>query len=148
MKALHQTGDTFENKDGMDIALCVIDLDKMEMEFSGAFNPLYLIRKGVLHETRGDKMPIGINAIQEKSFTSHIIKLKKGDLIYLFSDGYADQFGGPNDKKFKYSALKELLVKINKKPLETQKKELERSFIRWKGDSEQIDDVLLIGLKI
>ena len=120
----------------------------MEMEFSGAFNPLYLIRKGILIETRGDKMPIGINAVMEKSFTNHIIKLKKGDLIYLFSDGYADQFGGPNDKKFKYKTLKELLIKISKKPMETQKKDLERCFNRWKGDREQIDDVLLMGLKI
>ncbi len=148
MKALHQTGERHENKDGMDIALCVIDLDKLVMEFSGAFNPLYLIRKGVLHETRGDKMPIGINAITEKSFTNNIIKLEKGDLIYLFSDGYADQFGGPNDKKFKHKSLRELLIKIRKKSMETQKKELERSFITWKGDREQIDDVLLIGIKI
>lgn len=148
MKALHQTGEVGEHKDGMDIALCVIDLEKMEMEYSGAFNPLYLIRKGVLHETRGDKMPIGINAVVEKSFTNHCIKLKQGDLIYLFSDGYADQFGGPYNKKFKYNPLKELLVKISKKPLEAQKKDLERSFIKWKADCEQLDDVLLIGLKI
>jgi len=148
MKALHQTGEISENKDGMDIALCVIDLEEMVMEFSGAFNPLYLIRDGELSETRGDKMPIGINAIVEKSFTNHIINLEKGDLVYLFSDGYADQFGGPDDKKFKYSALKNLLVKINKEPMEAQKKELERSFISWKADGEQIDDVLLIGLKI
>ncbi|MFC2113374.1 PP2C family protein-serine/threonine phosphatase, partial [Bacteroidota bacterium] len=126
----------------------VIDLDRMEMEFAGAFNPLYMIRKGVLSEVHGDKMPIGINAIIEKSFTNHNIKLKKGDLFYLFSDGYADQFGGPKDKKFKYSALRDLLVKIHKKPLEAQKKELEKSFVKWKADTDQVDDVLLIGLKI
>ena len=148
MKALHQTGDITENKDGMDIALCVIDLEEMVMEFSGAFNPLYLIRDGELSETRGDKMPIGINAIVEESFTNHIFNLEKGDLIYLFSDGYPDQFGGSDDKKFKYKALKNLLVKINKQPMEAQNKELERSFISWKADGEQIDDVLLIGLKI
>ncbi len=148
MKALHQTGDIHENKDGMDIALCVINLEDMVMEFSGAFNPLYLIRKGELFETRGDKMPIGINAVVERSFTNHIIKLQKGDLIYLFSDGYADQFGGPDDKKFKYKTLKDSLIKIQGKSMEAQKKELERIFIRWKGDYEQVDDVLLIGLKI
>jgi serine phosphatase RsbU (regulator of sigma subunit) len=93
-------------------------------------------------------MPIGINAIAEKSFTNHCIKLKKDDQFYLFSDGYPDQFGGPEDKKFKYSALKKLLVKISKKPLKTQQKELERNFINWKADSEQLDDVLLIGIKI
>ena len=148
MKALHQTGELSENKDGMDISLCVIDLNEMELDFSGAFNPLYLIRNGVLIETRGDKMPIGINAVVEKSFSNHTIKLEEGDLIYLFSDGYPDQFGGPHDKKFKYSSLKDLLVRIHRKPMETQKKELERSFIRWKADSEQVDDVLLIGIKI
>ena len=148
MKALHQTGELSENKDGMDISLCVIDLNEMELDFSGAFNPLYLIRNGVLIETRGDKMPIGINAVVEKSFSNHTIKLEEGDLIYLFSDGYPDQFGGPHDKKFKYSALKDLLIRIHRKPMETQKKELERSFIRWKADSEQVDDVLLIGIKI
>jgi serine phosphatase RsbU (regulator of sigma subunit) len=148
MKALHQTGEMQENKDGLDIALCVIDLDEMMLEYSGAFNPLYMIRNGKLLETRGDKMPIGINAIAEKSFKNHKIKLKKGDLIYLFSDGYADQFGGPDDKKFKYASLKKLLLKISSKPLKSQNKELERSFIRWKADNEQLDDVLIIGLKI
>ena len=148
MKALHQTGAIAENKDGMDIALCVFDLDRMEMEFSGAFNPLYMIRKGMLHETRGDKMPIGINAVMERSFKNHDIKLHKGDMIYLFSDGYADQFGGPEDKKFKYSTLKELLIRISQKPMNEQKKLLENSFKRWKADGDQVDDVLLIGLKI
>ena len=91
MKALHQTGDIGEHKDGMDIALCVIDLDEMEMQFAGAFNPLYLIRRGELIETRGDKMPIGINAVVEKSFAMHSFKLEKNDMIYIFSDGYPDQ---------------------------------------------------------
>ncbi len=148
MKALHQTGDIHENKDGMDIALCVFDLEDMVMEYSGAFNPLYLIHKGELHEIRGDKMPIGINAVVERSFTNHTIKLRKGDLVYLFSDGYADQFGGPDDKKFKYSALKELLLKTHLKPMEAQKKEIERTLLRWKGGYEQVDDILLVGLKI
>jgi serine phosphatase RsbU (regulator of sigma subunit) len=148
MKALHQTGDTSEHKDGMDIALCVIDLDKMNMEYAGAFNPLYMIRNGVLVETRGDKMPIGINAVVERSFTNHNIQLEMGDLIYIFSDGYPDQFGGPEEKKFRYKTMKQLLVKLYNKPLEAQKRELERNFIKWKGDLEQVDDVLIIGIKI
>jgi serine phosphatase RsbU (regulator of sigma subunit) len=148
MKALHQTGEVSENKDGMDIALCVFDLAEMKLEYSGAFNPLYLVRDGKLIETRGDKMPIGINAIAEKSFTNHIISLEKGDMIYLFSDGYPDQFGGKDDKKFKYSNLKKLLLKNSNKSPAIQKRELERSFISWKSDYEQVDDVLIIGIKI
>ena len=148
MKALHQTGDIGEHKDGMDIALCVVDLDEMNLQFSGAFNPLYLIRDAKLIETRGDKMPIGVNAVVEKSFTNYSFKLQEGDLIYLFSDGYADQFGGPEEKKFRYRTLKELLLRLHKKPMENQKKELERIFVNWKGDLEQVDDVLIIGIKI
>ena len=148
MKALHQTGDYSEHKDGMDIALCVVDLDELKMEFSGAFNPLYMIRNGRLLETRGDKMPIGINAVVEKSFTNHDIQLEKGDLIYIFSDGYPDQFGGPEEKKFRYKTMQKLLVDNANKPLESQKRELERTFIQWKGNLEQVDDVLIIGIKI
>jgi serine phosphatase RsbU (regulator of sigma subunit) len=148
MKALHQTGDTSEHKDGMDIALCVVDLDDMKMEYSGAFNPLYLVRNGELQETRGDKMPIGINAVVERSFTNHDIGLETGDLIYVFSDGYPDQFGGPEEKKFRYKNFQDLLVKNHKKPLESQKRELERNFIKWKGNLDQVDDVLVIGMKI
>ncbi len=148
MKALHQTGDVGEHKDGMDIALCVIDLDEKELQFAGAFNPLYLVRNGELTETRGDKMPIGVNAVVEKSFSNHVFKLQKGDLIYIFSDGYADQFGGPNEKKYRYRSLKESLIRIHDKPLDIQKKELEHNFANWKGGLDQVDDVLLIGIKI
>ena len=148
MKALHQTGDIGEQKDGMDIALCVMDLDEKQLQFAGAFNPLYLIRNGELTETRGDKMPIGVNAIVEKSFDRHEFKLQEGDIIYLFSDGYADQFGGPDDKKFRYKTLKEKLLRLHKEPMEKQKMELERIFYNWKGSTEQLDDVLLIGIKI
>ncbi len=148
MKALHQTGDNSEHKDGMDIALCVVDLDEMKMEYSGAFNPLYLIRNGHLTEIRGDKMPIGINAVVEKSFANHDIKLEMGDLMYIFSDGYPDQFGGPEEKKFRYKNLQKLLVKNANRPMESQKRELERNFIQWKGNLEQVDDVLIIGIKI
>jgi serine phosphatase RsbU (regulator of sigma subunit) len=148
MKALHQTGDIGEQKDGMDISLCVFCLDEKELQYSGAFNPLYLIRNGELIETRGDKMPIGVNAIAEKSFTKHEFKLQEGDQLYIFSDGYADQFGGKFDKKFRYRSLKELLLKIQHKPMKEQEQELNKVFNNWKGDFEQLDDVLLMGLKI
>jgi serine phosphatase RsbU (regulator of sigma subunit) len=107
-----------------------------------------MIRNGELVETRGDKMPIGINAVVERSFTNHDIKLEMGDLIYIFSDGYPDQFGGPEEKKFRYKNFQKLLVQNRNKPLESQKRELERNFIQWKGNLEQVDDVLVIGIKI
>ena len=99
-------------------------------------------------EYKPDKMPIGINAVMERSFTNHVIDLQDGDMIYLFSDGYADQFGGPEDKKFKYSNLKKLLLRISQYSPEVQKKKLEQNFLHWKSDSEQVDDVLVIGIKI
>ena len=148
MKALHQTGEMSEHKDGMDIALCICDLEKMELQFSGAFNPMYLIRNGELDEVRGDKMPIGIAPTEEKSFSNHIVHLQKNDLIYIFSDGFADQFGGPEERKFRYKPFKELLVNIHKQDMVKQKKLLEQKFHRWKGDLEQIDDILIMGFKI
>jgi len=148
MKTLHQTGTRSEHKDGMDIAMCVIDLDQMELQFSGAFNPLYLIRNDELIEVRGDKMPIGIAYMTETSFTNHKIPILQGDQIYLFSDGFTDQFGGPEDKKFRYGPFKELLLSINKQKMEKQRILLDKKFNRWIGDVEQVDDVLVIGMKI
>ncbi len=134
-------------KDGMDIALCAIDRENMKLEFSGANNPLYFIRNGILTETKGDKQPIG-HYISRKNFTNHIFDLQKGDLVYIFSDGFADQFGGPKGKKFKYAQLKELLLAIHEKPMKEQKNILENSFEEWKGSQEQIDDICLIGVRI
>ncbi len=148
MKSLHQTGEVSKHKDGMDIALCICDLEKMELQFSGAFNPMYLIRNGELTEIRGDKMPIGIAPTEEKSFFNHQLDIRKNDVIYIFSDGFADQFGGPEERKFRYRPFKELLVNIHKQDMVRQKRLLEQKFHRWKGDLEQIDDILIIGFKI
>jgi serine phosphatase RsbU (regulator of sigma subunit) len=93
-------------------------------------------------------MPIGIHDLSAKSFASQDIPYLTGDIIYMISDGYADQFGGPNSKKFKYSALKELLLKIHMLPLKEQKKKLESNFFKWKGDNPQTDDVLIMGMKL
>lgn len=92
-------------------------------------------------------MPVGINAIEEDSFTNHSLQLKQGDIVYLFSDGYADQFGGPLNKKFKYGPLKELLIRISHRAMEEQKRELEQVFERWKGIESQVDDILIFGIK-
>lgn len=147
MKALHQTGKDEENKDAIDMALCVFNEDTGELQFSGANNPLYHVRNKELTEIKADKMPVGINAIDEESFTNHTIRLISDDMIYIFSDGYADQFGGPYGKKFKYTPLKEMLSENSHKTLHEQKEILEKTHKDWKGTGEQVDDILIFGIK-
>lgn len=147
MNALHQRGEELENKDAMDMALVVYNSKTNELQYAGANNPLYHIRKKVLTEIKADKMPVGINAIEEESFTNHSLQLKQGDVVYLFSDGYADQFGGPQDKKFKYGPMKELLMSISEEKMEDQKRILEQTIMSWKGERAQIDDILFFGIK-
>jgi len=148
MKTLHQTGEVSKHKDGMDIALCVIHHAERMLHFSGALNPLYLFRDGELQEIKGDRMPIGIAGIEEKSFTNHRIPLKKGDMFYIFSDGFPDQFGGPDERKYRYKPFKQLLMRIHNKEMHIQRKVLENEFIRWKGGLDQIDDIVVIGIRI
>ncbi len=147
-RALHQKGEREEAKDGMDIALCVIDRTKNIIHYSGAYNDLYMIRNGELIDYQADRMPIGIYDLGDRSFTSQDIPYHSGDIIYMFSDGYADQFGGPNTKKFKYANLKALFLEIHKLPLQEQRNRLESEFFKWKGDKPQTDDVLVVGLKL
>jgi serine phosphatase RsbU (regulator of sigma subunit) len=147
MKALKQTGEENEQKDGIDMTLCRIYTEENKLEFSGAFNPLYVIQNDKLVEIQGDKMPIGIAAYEEKSFKTNIVNLKENDCIYLFSDGFADQFGGPLGKKFKYQPFRDLLMKIHKFPMEKQGEKLTKAFHEWKGDLPQLDDVLVIGFR-
>lgn len=147
IKSLKQTGKEKEQKEGMDIALCLYDKKASHLEFAGANSPLYMIRNGELKETIADKIPISYFEGIPQSFQSRTINIKKGDIVYLFSDGYADQFGGPYGIKYKYRALKEYLRKIHKIPMSEQKMLLEENFNSWKGDHEQIDDVLLMGVR-
>jgi serine phosphatase RsbU (regulator of sigma subunit) len=147
-RALHQNGKREEAKDGMDISLCVIDRSKNTIQYSGAYNNLYLIRKNELIEYPADRMPIGIFEETDLKFKSNNIDTSPGDIIYMFSDGYTDQFGGPDYKKYKYAILKAFLLKIHNLPLPEQKQNLEREFYDWKGVNEQIDDVLILGLKL
>ena len=144
--------ETFEEseaniKDGMDIALCSIDKEKKQLQFSGANNPLWIVRDDELIETKGDKQPIG-KYMKKEPFTNHIVDLQKGDTVYLLTDGYPDQFGGEKGKKYKYKALKEKLLSINGLKLKEQKQALYKEFVDWKGDLEQIDDVCIIGVRI
>jgi len=147
-RSLHQKGSREEAKDGMDISLCVIDKKSKTIQYSGAFNNLYMISNGELTEFQADRMPIGIFDLSDNDFTSQEIRYRSGDIIYMYSDGYADQFGGPNRKKFKYIALKELLLRIHKKPMKQQRDILEKEFIAWKGENPQTDDVIILGLKL
>lgn len=134
-------------KDGMDISLCALNTKTNQLLWSGANNPLWFISDKTLTEIKGDKQPIG-KTDYLKPFSTHSIQLQKGDTIYIFTDGYADQFGGEKNKKFMYKPLKNLLTEIHQEPLEIQKEVLKQKFTSWKGDTEQTDDVLIIGLKI
>jgi serine phosphatase RsbU (regulator of sigma subunit) len=147
IKALKQTGKEQEQKDGMDIALCKYDKESGKLEFAGAYNPIYFIRNEELEEFKADRMPIGYLEDIPQSFQSQTIQIKKGDTVYLFSDGYADQFGGPDGKKYKYGTLKEFLLKIHKQPMSEQKTLLEKNFRSWKGNRDQIDDIILMGVR-
>lgn len=147
-RALHQKGEIQDSKDGMDISLCVIDNKKKTIQYSGAHNNLYLIRDNDLIEYKADRLPIGYYDDAEKKFSKVEIDTSPGDIIYLFSDGYADQFGGSDNKKFKYSTLKELILKIHSLPFKDQKAKLEKEFYAWKGKNTQVDDVLIIGMRI
>lgn len=163
---LRQSYDPGAVKDGMDLALCNINYKTLTLQYAGAFNSLVLIRKNIantyhvtsdretfygndLLEVKSDKCPIGSNqdGIAD-TFVNHTIQLQKDDCIYIYTDGYADQFGGPKGKKFKYNQLKDALVANAYLPMDEQYNALDKSFNAWKGKQEQVDDVLVIGVKI
>ena len=146
--SLHQTGKEGEAKDGMDIALCILHKNKNILEYSGAYNPLYLLRNGKIDEYKADRMPIGIYHVEKESFTNYTIEILKGDVIYIFSDGYADQFGGPVISKFKTSGMKKMFEEISTKPMIEQAQIVEQTFNQWKGNEYQIDDILVIGIRM
>jgi len=145
--ALSQSDGDELTKDGMDISLLMFDKHTLMLEYAGAYNPLVIIRDNQIISFDGDRMPVGI-CEAEKQFSNHEIQVQKEDLIYLFSDGYVDQFGGSNNKKMKRKHFKELLVKVYKLPLPAQKERFAMYFSEWKGNEEQVDDVLILGLKV
>lgn len=147
-ETLRQSTDAASVKDGMDMALCAFEESTLTLRFSGANNPIYLVREGVLQEIKGDKQPVGFPANEFKPFTTHSIQLSKGDAIYLFSDGYADQFGGEKGKKFKYRQMQELILSIHEKPMQEQMQLLNDTIEQWKGKLEQVDDILVMGIKV
>lgn len=137
-----------QSPDGMDLALLIFDFNKNEVQFSGANNPLIYINNNEINRIKGNKMPIGLSDYMEISFTTHTLPFQEGDVFYIFSDGYADQFGGEHGKKFLTKSFKELLLKIHTEPLNKQKIILDETIERWKGNHFQVDDILVIGIKI
>ena len=148
MKALHQTGDYHDAQDSIDIGLTIIDCITGNLQYSGANRPLIMIRNGELTEYKPDKMTLGIAPVREASFTNTVIETREGDSFYLFSDGFADQFGEITDKKFKYKHFKRIVHSFEQLPMLQQKLRLESAFIEWKGKSQQVDDVLVIGFQL
>lgn len=158
-----------EVKDGMDIALCSLSVDSNQssvIQYAGAHNPLWIIRPNtsgsydelkkylslttdncVLYEIKANKQPIG-QFDNPEPYTTHTIELQEGDSIYIFSDGYADQFGGEKGKKLKTANFKKLLLSIQNESMEKQKQLIDEAFEKWKGNLEQLDDVCVIGVKI
>jgi len=147
IEALGQKGISLEVKDGMDGSIISYDLAAKSLVYSGAFNPMYIIRDNKIIEFRGDRMPLSYHD-KITNFSCQEIETRPGDLIYLFTDGYMDQFGGQNLKKLGPTNFKELLITHNKKPLEVQKQLLLDAFLTWRGNEEQVDDITVVGLRL
>jgi serine phosphatase RsbU (regulator of sigma subunit) len=147
--SLHQTYNESSIKDGMDVSLVSINKKTNELKFAGAFNSLYLYTKDGFVEIRGDKFPVGA-FIEEsmKKFTTHTLHANSDDQLYIFTDGFADQFGGPKGKKFKSKNLKKLFAQISQDSCENQFNKMEQIFTEWKGNLEQIDDICIMGVKV
>ena len=133
-------------RDGMDLGLCVIDKSKRKAYYAGAFFPLYMIRNNSLNEIKGDKIIIGMNS-DGLEFADHEIDIQEDDVFYLFSDGYVDQFGGEERKKFMYRRFRHLLLTIHRFPVEDQKSILDENLKSWMGDTSQVDDIMVLGFK-
>ena len=146
-EALHKDREQFLVRDGMDMALCKYDPERRVLEYAGANAPLYVVRGGEVLRFHPDKRPIGSFDLEGQEFTDHRILLEQGDMVYIFSDGYADQFGGPKGKKFLYNRFRELLLEISRFPAESQSRMLEEAFRGWRGGHEQVDDILVIGMR-
>jgi serine phosphatase RsbU (regulator of sigma subunit) len=148
INSLHQTGARKENKDGMDMSICIFEPGLKRVHFAGAHNSLYLIRNSVLTHYEADRMPISIHRKADQSFTNHIIDLQPDDRLYLFTDGYADQMGGDKGRKFLSRNLKQLITDISKKPMTEQQQILKVTIDRWQGTNDQRDDLLIVGIKV
>lgn len=147
MTALHQQSENSDARDGMDITLIMFDPETNMLQFSGAYHSLYHIRNGELDAIKGDRMPIGYHR-RKNNFTSKTIQLQKGDLLYMSSDGYIDQIGHENWERFMAGRFKETLIKVCSLPINEQKEKLEEIHLSWRGNVEQTDDIMLMGIRI
>ena len=136
-------------KDGIDLAFCAYDYKKRTLEYAGAFNPIYIIRNNEILEVKGDRIIVGPDyGVKRGPFQNRSVKMEEDDVLYMFSDGYADQFGGPEGKKFKYRRFRHLLMTLHKLPMEEQHRKIEENINEWMGVShEQIDDLMVIGIR-
>jgi serine phosphatase RsbU (regulator of sigma subunit) len=155
IRALKQSESESSAQDGMDISLlCFSEVagegenKKIKAEWAGANNPLWLVRNGAYIEYKPDKRPIGFSRGKDQQFSNHSIELQKDDMLYIFTDGFADQFGGEKGKKFKYKQLQQILLAMHNRPMEEQQEMLLYAFRQWKGRLEQVDDVLVIGVRV
>ncbi|HCI55273.1 MAG TPA: SpoIIE family protein phosphatase [Bacteroidales bacterium] len=149
MKALHQTGEKAETKDSIDIGLCIIDKKTGTMQFAGANRPLVMIRNGELTEYKPDFMTIGLAPVTERAFKNIVIETQPDDKFYLFSDGFPDQFGEKTNKKLKNKSFRKILeVASSYEDMNKQQEFLENAFFEWKGNMQQVDDVLIFGFKL
>ncbi|MBI3136730.1 MAG: SpoIIE family protein phosphatase [Bacteroidetes bacterium] len=146
--SLNKGSDDNSVRDGMDLSFCTIDYQKMELEFSGANNPLYIIRNNEFLIVKADKFAIGSFEPGTHNYTTTLVPIQKGDLIYLFTDGYADQFGGDKGKKYLYKHFRDTLLSVHHKPMKDQHDFLKDQIETWQGSYEQVDDILVIGIRI
>lgn len=152
-ETLRQTSEDGEDddevKDAMDLAFCSIDVKTNKLQFAAAYNPLFLVRNGEVLETKADRMAIGSDPETEShSYTNHELDLQAGDTLYIFSDGFVDQFGGKKGKKFMNRRFREMLIEIQSKNMSDQEKYLDERLLSWRGEHDQVDDILVIGLRI
>ena len=148
IRALNPEGSSEESKDGMDAILCKLDIKNMKLQFAAANNSFCIIRNKTIINCKADKMPVGKSHDDSALFTFNEINLEKGDMIFTFTDGYGDQFGGPEGKKFMHKQLRKIFVEVSEMPIQTQKDLINQRFEEWKGDLEQVDDVLIIGVRV
>ena len=146
--ALKQGTNVVDTADGMDVAICTIDGGNEELKFAGAYRPLFVLNTDKFIKIDPDKNPIGGSQLDsDRKFTCHTIKLSPGDTVYMASDGYADQFGGEKGKKFMVKRFNELLIEMQGQSMNEQHNILDKTFETWKGNFQQVDDILIIGLR-